>query len=414
MAAENTTRHAEAYYLYLIAGIGLFFNSLVILCIIFKKSLRRMTSAFLVHACLLNEFRSMFCILFANNLLSQRQPSNCDLEGSTYIVIMTVYTFNMVAMVCCEAYTFGETNIGGDAKGTFCCVLFGLVMVYIGSLILHLGPTLIGGYFGFHPDIGNCSFILGQVESYVAYTMWIAIVSLALVAIAHYISRLYKEIQVNQPNRVSMLVRSSICFANAPKVSESSVRAMVDDSLHRAKLFIAVSVSFAACWYPLFALILIDMKFQVSPKVYQAFSFIAWTQSAIEPILYTFLDRKLNLFVRYVSCGGQRKYDMETIVSLMSQYQQAVAQQDLPDNETGQLRRQQQQPQQQQQHYPHHHHHHHHHHHPQQQQQHRLRQQGYAVDETDQRVSEEYPLPEPLRDEPPRETYPHPDYEYRV
>ena len=373
MAEENTTRHAEAYYLYFIAGVGLFFNSLVMLCIILRKAMRRMTSAFLVHACLLNVFRSIFCILFANNLLNQQQPDNCDIEGATYIVIMTVYTFNMVAMVCCEAYTFGETNIGGDSKGTLCCVLFGIVMVYIGSLILHLGPTLIGGYFGFHPDIGNCSFILGQVESYVAYTMWIAIVTLAMIAIAHYISRLYKEIQTNQPNRVSMLVRSSICFANAPKVSECSVRAMVDDSLHRAKLFIIVSISFAACWYPLFVLILIDMKFQISPKVYQAFSFIAWTQSAIEPILYTCLDRNLNIFIRYITCGRYRKYDLETIACLMSQYQQAqVEQQDVSDIEAAHM--------------------------------------GYM----DDNLHEDSPLPGPMNNEQTLESISQAEFEYRV
>jgi len=44
------------------------------------------------------------------------------------------------------------------------CVLFGIVMIYTGSIIIHLGPTLIGGHFVFNKDIGNCLFAYGEIK----------------------------------------------------------------------------------------------------------------------------------------------------------------------------------------------------------------------------------------------------------
>ena len=127
----------------------------------------RMTSAFLIHASVLNLLKAAFCIIFGVNLLNsanlepedqeklENQPPNCAAQGSAFIVLVTTSAINMVAMVCTEAYTFGEENVGGNASGTRCCVLFGILVVYVTSVILHLGPTLIGGDIVYNPDIGR-------------------------------------------------------------------------------------------------------------------------------------------------------------------------------------------------------------------------------------------------------------------
>lgn len=75
--------------------------------------------------------------------------------------------FNLLAMVVAEAYTFHVHNLNdtdADRGGAMMCVLFGIVMIYMGSLILHLGPTLIGGHFQFNKDIGNCLFAYGEIH----------------------------------------------------------------------------------------------------------------------------------------------------------------------------------------------------------------------------------------------------------
>jgi hypothetical protein len=49
------------------------------------------------------------------------------------------------------------------------------------------------------------------------------------------------------------------------------------------------------------------------PQVYQAFSFIAWTQATIEPLIYICCDRQLNLLARWIYCDRYKKYDAETL-----------------------------------------------------------------------------------------------------
>lgn len=325
-SSASETQHQEAYYLFFVGSVGITLNVLVIITILLRRALRRMTSAFLIHACFLNLLKAAYCIPFGVNLLKSKPPSDCGFEGSSYVVMVTTSAFNMVAMICAEAYTFGENNVGGQSRGTCYCVLFGVLMVYVCSLVLHLGPTLIGGYFKYQPDIGNCSFILGQITGYIANVMWILIISLSLVAVGHFLCKMYKEIQKNQPNRVSMLVRSSITIVDdsEAKRNSCSIRVMVKEASHRAKIFVMTVVAYAACWYPLFLLLVIDRYFKVSPKVYQAFSFIAWTQGTVEPIIYICFDRQLNLLARWTYCDRYKKYDSATLRYLMAQHRGPV------------------------------------------------------------------------------------------
>ena len=140
----------EAMYLFIIAGIGLFLNLTVVGCVLFCKRLRKMTSAFIVHGCILDIVKCGYCVPFAQSLLRDVAPSFCTVLGGSYVVVITASGFNIVAMICCEAYTFSEHNVGvTEPHGTICCVVFGIVMVYIGSVIIHLGPTIIGKYLIF-------------------------------------------------------------------------------------------------------------------------------------------------------------------------------------------------------------------------------------------------------------------------
>ena len=322
--ASQDTDHREAYYLYLMGTVGMVLNLVVVVTILLRRTLRKMTSAFLIHCCFLNFLKSMYCIPFGYNLTHPTEVGDCSFQGSSYIIIITASAFNLMAMICTEAYTFGETNIGGNSRGSVCCVLFGILTVYVTSTIVHLGPTLIGGYFEFNKDIGSCAFILGEAMGYIANIMWIMIITLTFIGASHFLCKFYKEIQMNQPNRVSMLVRTSITIMDDPhrKQSTSSIRALVEDSKHRAKIFVMTVIEFIICWYPLFLLLIIDVNFKVSPKVYQAFSFIAWSQGSIEPILYILFDRNLDLLASSVYCDRYKKYNRDTIAYLMSRHRQ--------------------------------------------------------------------------------------------
>ncbi|CAG5128425.1 unnamed protein product [Candidula unifasciata] len=89
---KRETQTQEANYLFFVASVGMALNLLVIIMIGFRRSLRKMTSAFLIHSGFLNFLKAAFCIAFGLNLLSSaddskgNQPADCVLQGSGYIV----------------------------------------------------------------------------------------------------------------------------------------------------------------------------------------------------------------------------------------------------------------------------------------------------------------------------------------
>jgi len=294
-----TENRNEAMYLFIISAVGLFLNLVVIMCILLCKSLRKMTSAFIMHGCILDIVKCGYCIPFARSLLKDVAPSFCTVLGGSYVVIVTASGFNIVAMICCEAYTFSEHNMGGQAHGSLCCVVFGVVMVYIGSVIIHLGPTIIGGDFNYNDLIGNCIFVYGPIKSYVVHVMWIAIMTLAMVGAVYYLVFFYKHVQANSTHRLASLVRASIALSRG-NTQNQNIRKLVQDSLGRARVLITITALFILCWYPLFILTVVDPKFKQPTKIYKLLTFIAWSNAAINPLVLVLFDRNINVLQRIV------------------------------------------------------------------------------------------------------------------
>lgn len=293
----------EATFLLIIAGLGFIFNIAVVICIVTCKHLRRMTSAFIVHGCALDILKCLYCIPFATSLLNNVAPNFCTVLGGSYIVIVTASGFNIVAMICCEAYTFSEHNIGGDGKGSLCCVIFGVVMVYIGSIIIHLGPTIIGGEFKYNNKIGNCIFYNASIKSYVVHAMWIVIMTIAMVGSVYYLCYFYKHVQANSTHRLASLVRASIQISQGDASSNNkTIRKVVRNSLSRARVLITVTLLFIVSWYPLFILTLVDPKVKQPSKVYKLLTCLAWSNATINPLIYILFDRNINIFQRIKCC----------------------------------------------------------------------------------------------------------------
>ena len=295
----------EASYLFIVATLGFCFNLAVIVCIVTCKHLRRMTSAFIVHGCALDMLKCLYCVPFATSLLKNMAPTFCTVLGGSYVVVVTASGFNIVAMICCEAYTFSEHNVGGEGKGSFCCVIFGIVMVYIGSVIIHLGPTIIGGDFNYNKHIGNCIFVYGTIKSYVVHAMWIVIMTIAMVGAIYYLCFFYRHVQANSTHRLASLVRASIQISQGNSADNNqNIRKIVRDSLSRTRVLITITVLFILSWYPLFILTLADPKFRQPSKIYKHLTFLAWSNAAINPLVYILFDRNINLFRRFKCCGS--------------------------------------------------------------------------------------------------------------
>lgn len=306
----------EALFLYIMAAVGCFFNAVVFISIIAVKSLRRTSSsAFVLHGSVLDLVRCVYCVPFATSILRDAAPESCSTLGSSYILVVTASGFNIVAMVCGEAFSFSEQHLPppppdgvsppSTKGGSMCCVVFGIAMVYVGSVIIHLGPTIIGGDFNYNDHIGNCIFVYGTVKSYIVHTMWIAIMTLTIASALYYLIFFYRHLQANATYRAAAVVLAvSTGGSGLVAMDERKLRQLIRHSLSRSLVLILITVLFVVCWYPLYMLTLFDPGFRQPTKVYKLLTFIAWSNSSLNPVVLLLFDSQMSVFRRLFCTGG--------------------------------------------------------------------------------------------------------------
>jgi len=106
VAARLPDEVIEAMFLLITATVGFFLNVIVIACLISVRSLRTISSVFLLHGCLLDAIKCLYSVPFATSLLRQGPPSSCAVLGGSFVLLVTASALNIVATICGEAYSF--------------------------------------------------------------------------------------------------------------------------------------------------------------------------------------------------------------------------------------------------------------------------------------------------------------------
>ncbi|XP_067952218.1 5-hydroxytryptamine receptor 4-like [Watersipora subatra] len=277
-----------------LAGISL--NLLIFGSVCLNKQLRRWINGFIVHECVLDAFKSALCIPYSLAVLKKGTTKYCMILGLAYVVALTVSMFNLLAMVMVEAYIFHEHNVGGsgDTKGTAMCVLFGIVTIYIGSVILHLGPTLIGGQFEFNSRVGNCIFAYGDIQNYIVQVIWIIIISLTIVFIYRYIYKIYRQLKANQRFRITNLARNAAAYTKGQNPNED-IYDLVNRLKKRVRVLLCMTTVYCVCWYPLFFLTLLDQNYKEPAIFYRVLTIVAWSHSTILPLIFLSMDNNFGI-----------------------------------------------------------------------------------------------------------------------
>ncbi len=194
--------------------------------------MRKVVNMFLLHHCFINFVQCILFIPFILALLNEsRMLKGCEIIGGMYVTMVTATVLNIAAMTACEAYRFedliqeqndnfntsdsvtavqkkrAQTNttlnnnlqvqdINSNGTGSYTCVLFGLFMIWLSSIILHLGMTLIGSDAKqfYNHKIRNCFLVIGDQQTYILYIMWILLTVVSLVLTIIYVKRIYKDI----------------------------------------------------------------------------------------------------------------------------------------------------------------------------------------------------------------------------
>ena len=224
--------HKDAIVLTIITIIGRFGNFLTILIILFRRSLRNVRNMFLLHHCFINFMQSIICIPFVISLLTHAAKLNgCEVFSGAYVTLVTAGIVNVAAMTASEAYYFEDLilkshnkkghpmnakkqnfALDSNKKSSSCrCVIFGVVMIWLTSIILHLGITMIGSdpKLFYNHEIRNCFFIIGDRRTFVLYVMWVVVTLLSVIFIVKYVIKIFKDIVKHRHIEASSCLKTS-------------------------------------------------------------------------------------------------------------------------------------------------------------------------------------------------------------
>ena len=297
--------NTEVALLIIVASIGMIGNFGIIIIILVLNSLRRASNAFLFHQSVLDLLKSAYCLPFAQTMVGHQPPGFCSVMGGSYIVFVTASAFNLLAMVMNEAYQFADLMMGIKDSRNYCCVIFGIFMIWFSSIIMNLGVAFIPGNPSFDREMGHCIFVYGITRNYVLHMLWIVLITMALVLTSVYLRMLYLDIKSSSYYRMPTLVRATVSIDTSVRTASQRRQSYVREKHHvkrvlrvtRKKLYLLIILTFLFMlfWYPLFMLTAGDPGFRVAPEIYKTFTIVAWCNPTVTPIILFF-------FIKTVCC----------------------------------------------------------------------------------------------------------------
>lgn len=292
---------AEGALLFVVALVGGLGNIFVMVVTLVCPTFRHMSSAFLFHHCLLDAIKSGFCIPFGYSLLLSSNIPHCDVLGASYILLMTVSAYNLLALLINEEYQC--SFISGQSyhkHGDGCCIAFGVVIIWFTTVLLHLGVAFLPGSSEFSKDVGNCVYRYGVTKNYVIHALWVILVTAAIVISGVSFLHFFRKLRTGAKSHKWTFLHkslSSLAPHNAVNNEQNeevhyefddvSSRKAIQQSrryLRRIVIMMIMVISFVVCWYPLFFLTLLDVHYKQPPHIYRLLMILAWAHPVTTPI----------------------------------------------------------------------------------------------------------------------------------
>ncbi|XP_076445475.1 uncharacterized protein LOC143283182 [Babylonia areolata] len=355
---RDTAAHIEGAVLLTVSVVGGVGNLLVLCAPAVCSRYRTTSCAFLSHHCLLDSVKAVFCVPFACALLLDVDIPHCNAVGAVYIFLMTLSAYNLLALHINEEYQLtdrqgyipgppdGSQYFRVDKGSSFCCVSFGIFMIWFTTVLLHLGVAFLPSSAEFNYDIGNCVFNYGTPKNYVIHILWTMLVTgallIAVVSFTLFFCRLrtrmhsekwtllhtsisqdmkrgthskaqaqgpvcpHRPVSPRPPHlpQDAEEVRTSCVLTEGRKMSpdcrcfDVSVYMLhyefaegVDQTathqmklcLRRVVVMLLMVLSFLLFWYPLFILTLLDVHYTRPPQTYRACMILAWSHPVTTP-----------------------------------------------------------------------------------------------------------------------------------
>jgi len=326
---------ASAILLTSLGSLGIAANILLMVTICCRRSFNSWSYGLLFHQGLVDLARSAILIPLGHSISSCRAMTKCSLVETTFLLLVTVSTVNLLSVVLNAAPITPEDDedIINLMKDSPQCMTFVLFMIWFASVTVNLGPTFLSGALaanaGTVMDEPSCPLVQGPYRHYVLNVIWIFINSLSILLTIYHLHRLYKDYTRNtglappQATADSVMVNklynadTDIETQELVELSPSKIVQMQtymlefeEEGIKHVKMFVIITLAYIIFWGPLFLVTLInisldwkDAKSSVSHEVSLHVSFV---HAIINPLLFLLLNKQLRSALINMLCCNKR------------------------------------------------------------------------------------------------------------
>lgn len=314
---ENAT---EVAILFSVTAIGCLGNCVAIAMIAIFKKFRKSSTAFICHHCVLDLVKGFYSFMYGHHLLYGLEVSFCNLVGASYLLLVTVSAYNLIAVVVNEEYEL-QCPPRSTEKNKY-CIMFGLSLIWFTCLLLNMGVVFLPKGTQYIPELGTCTFVYGSASNLVLRVLWMLLITIAIIfALSHFIIMYrrikYKNNDLKLIQDVQTRFSEELDFEAFQNIKQQNLYDYI--YLRRIEVLLLMVITFIVFWYPLFFLILVDHKFQQPISVYKILTLLTWCHPATTP-LFTF-------YILYDMCkkDGLMRRLYSNIYPMMQFYNHSMA-----------------------------------------------------------------------------------------
>eukprot|EP00093_Oithona_nana_P003625 03625.XXX_87767_82707_1 [CDS] Oithona nana genome sequencing. len=308
--------------IFLVAGLGIGANVLLMFLIVTRRSLRsrihfarRWSQGLLFHQAIVDCARAAILMPLGTSILHCRPVNKCSLVETAFLLLVTVSTVNLLTTVLNDAPVLPDDD-DDDAIPMLMdspqCVIFGMFMIWFASITINLGPTFLSGALAAnsesHLNKPSCPLIQGPFRHYVLNVLWIFINLLCVLLTMYHLYKLYKDLSRSnlEAVRVATLVTTMISVQspehlNNGHTSESAriksyLAKLEREGIARVKMFIVITIAYLIFWGPLFLVTLFsytDYKTEDPSTSHEVTLHVAFVHAFVNPTLFLVLHKGL-------------------------------------------------------------------------------------------------------------------------
>ncbi|RNA42549.1 alpha-1A adrenergic receptor-like [Brachionus plicatilis] len=237
------------------------------------------TYAFVFHQSVVDLFRIVYAILFANRILNQQSHTEahefqnhsfsvkmdlfyndyCTHMASFYSILSMVTIVNILTILISETCRFYDLKFNSSDTSNYCCVLFGIFLIWTSSLIIISSLMLVGVADSASPtwrcDLGESE---STTRSLVINIVWFFLVSFVILIAFSYSISLYRELKKldEEDNRMSLYTVNSGEQTFKADFLERQIK-ISQLTIKRLRILIYLLAVFCVCFVPNFVMVIL-------------------------------------------------------------------------------------------------------------------------------------------------------------